>query len=228
MKGEEWTRRSLVKGMSVGVPALVLSGAATAAPAQMGSGFRPARHQLDAWLDEVPGQHRVFIDSATSFGAGDAVHYAGNLYRANQEAYSIDASDLAMVICFRHFATVFGYADAIWAKYGEQLSAVASFNDPDTGGAPSANLLDSDEASRSLPSMGDTITAQVERGAQFAICNAATRSFSRNIARATGGSVEDVYEELVANAIPNSRFVSAGVVATTRAQEYGYSLLYAG
>jgi len=41
-------------------------------------------------------------------------------------------------------------------------------------------------------------------------------------------SANAVFEELKDSVIPNSRFVSAGVIATTRAQEYGYSLLYAG
>ena len=35
-------------------------------------------------------------------------------------------------------------------------------------------------------------------------------------------------EDLSTNLIPNSRLVSAGVMAVTRAQEHGYSLLYAG
>ncbi|MGD8328082.1 MAG: hypothetical protein PVJ49_01520 [Acidobacteriota bacterium] len=229
MKDDVWTRRSLMRGMGAAVPAFAVGTAATAAPTQMPAGeFRPARHPLDAWLDQVPGQHRVFIDSATADGAGEAVLYANNLYRANREAYSIDADELAMVICFRHFATVFGYNDAVWAKYGELLSRLVDFNDPKTGEAAAANLLDSPDYGMSLPNMGNTIGAQADRGAQFAICNAATSFFSSNIAQEFGGSAEDVHEELVANAIPNSRFVSAGVIATTRAQEYGFSLLYAG
>jgi len=74
--------------------------------------------------------------------------------------------------------------------------------------------------------MGDTISAQVERGTQFAVCDAATRFLAGGVAEAIGGSADDVYEEFLANAIPNSRFVSAGVVAKTRSQEYGFSLLY--
>ena len=35
-----------------------------------------------------------------------------------------------------------------------------------------------------------------------------------------------IYKELVANIVPGSRMVSAGVVAVTRAQEYGYALIY--
>jgi hypothetical protein len=42
------------------------------------------------------------------------------------------------------------------------------------------------------------------------------------------GDAEAMYKTMAANAIASSRFVSAGVVALTRSQEYGYSLLYAG
>jgi intracellular sulfur oxidation DsrE/DsrF family protein len=36
-----------------------------------------------------------------------------------------------------------------------------------------------------------------------------------------------VHTELVANLVPNAHMVPAGVMALTRAQEYGYSFLYA-
>jgi len=35
-------------------------------------------------------------------------------------------------------------------------------------------------------------------------------------------------KELTANLVPNGHLVAAGVIATTRAQEYGYTLLVAG
>ncbi len=76
--------------------------------------------------------------------------------------------------------------------------------------------------------MGNTIDSLLERGTQFAVCNAATQFFAGQVSQATGIGSDEAYDELVASAIPNSRFVSAGVVAVTRAQEYGYSLLYAG
>jgi len=227
MKNDIWTRRSLMTGIGAAVPALALTPAVARAQ-NSAEGFRPARHELDAWMDALPGKHRVFIDSATPAGGAEAVLYANNLYAANQGAYSIDASDLAIVVCFRHFSTVFAYNDAMWAKYGEQLSNLVGFTDPKTDQHPTANLMDDDSYGLTLPNFGNTITAQVERGAQFAVCMAATRFFSGFIAEAHGETAEAVYEELVANAIPNSHFVFAGVVATTRAQEYGYSLLYAG
>lgn len=225
MKSNKWSRRALMAGIGATVTAFGVR--ITPAQAQTPAGrFRPTRHERDAWLDEMPGQHRVFIDSADAHGAGNAVLYANNLFRANQNAYSIDPQDVAIVVCFRHLATVFGYNDAMWAKYGEHFSRLVSFTDPNTDKAPSVNLYNAAGFRGALPNSGNTIDAQVERGAQFAICDAATRFFAGGVAQATGQASDDVYTELVANAIPNGRFVSAGVVAATRSQEYGYSLLY--
>jgi len=42
---------------------------------------------------------------------------------------------------------------------------------------------------------------------------------------ATKANGDAVYKELVANLVPNSHMVAAGVVAVNRAQEYGFTLL---
>ncbi|NKB87283.1 MAG: hypothetical protein GKS06_03560 [Acidobacteria bacterium] len=222
MKKDNWTRRSLMTGMGAAVPAMAL--APSAARAQ--DGFVPTRHALDAWLGEMTGQHRVFIDSATTHGGMEAVLYANNLFRTQEPAYGLMPSDLAIVICFRHFSTVFAYNHDMWAKYGEQFTELSGFDALDE--APSVNPVDTDEFADQLPSYGLTVSAHIENGVEFAVCDAATSFFSRGIAGATGGEASEIYEELKANAIPNSHFMSAGVVAMTRAQEYGYSLLYAG
>jgi hypothetical protein len=79
-----------------------------------------------------------------------------------------------------------------------------------------------------LDNGGDTLEKMRGRGVQFALCNAATRWYSGYIAGEVGGNAEEIYNEFVEHAIPASRFIHAGVFGTTRAQEYGYSLLYAG
>jgi hypothetical protein len=102
-----------------------------------------------------------------------------------------------------------------------------SFPDPATGKAPQINLMNS-AAHTNLANFGVTIDAMKAKGARVVICSAATQFAARVIAEQTGGEIDAIREELVAGAIDGSRFVSAGVVALTRAQEYGYSLLYAG
>ncbi|MFN3162688.1 MAG: hypothetical protein ACE37N_04215 [Pseudohongiellaceae bacterium] len=211
-------RRSLLTGVGVAaVTGLAASAASTSAQAQQGSGgFQPARHSKDAWMGELGGNHRVFVDSSTMPGGANALRYANNIMTAHEEDYEGEASDYAIIVCFRHTSTPYAFNDAIWAKYGGLLDRSA---DP----APTSNPMN--VASRA--NGNNSIPMIVDKGAQFAICHRATRSFSRMLSSATGTAYDDIYAELLANAIPNSRFVAAGVLAATRAQEYGYSLLYA-
>lgn len=216
MKDEEQIikgRRNLLTNLGVAAVAGVAASAAQAqqAPVQ----FQPARHPKDAWLAELGGEHRVLVDSSTTAGGANALRFANNIINAHIDEYEGKASDYAMVVCFRHMSTPYGYNDAIWAKYGAIFSRNAN-------PAPTSNPM-----MVHTPSNGDnSIPDSLEKGIQFAICNRATRKFSMALASATGQTAEAVYAELIANGIPNSRFVPAGVVAVTRAQEYGYSLLY--
>jgi hypothetical protein len=223
-------RRTLMTGVGIAVAGLVAtrSGAhAQTAPPRSSGGFVPARHRLDAWLDELPGTHRVFLDSGSANGGAEAVGYANNLYIATASAYAGEQADIAAVICFRHFSTPFGYNDAMWEKYGEDFHSLIQFPDPATGVAPKVNMLNS-TTHKTLGNRGVTIDALVAKGAHFAICNMATQLIASVAAGRTGGKTDDIHKELVANAVPNSHFVPAGVMALTRAQEYGYSLLVAG
>jgi hypothetical protein len=211
-------RRSLLTTMSVAaVAGLAASASPTAAQAQpQATGFQPARHDKDAWLNELPGSHRVFIDSSTMAGGPAGLWYANNMISAHEEEYDGQASDFALVVCFRHASTSYGYNDAIWAKYGAIFNRNA---DP----APGRNPL----STASAASGQNSIASSVARGIQFAICSRATRRLAGAIASATGGNAAEVFAELTAGGVPNSHFVPAGVLTATRAQEYRYSFLYA-
>ena len=212
-------RRTLLTNMSV---AAVAGLAATAGPvpaqaAEGTAGFQPKRHSKDSWLNELAGDHRVFVDSSTVAGGGSAIRFANNIIVSHIEEYDGKASDYAMVVCFRHASTPYGFGDALWAKYGELMNRDESIP------APSSNPMNTPNAY----SAQNTIPSLLAKGVNFAICSRATRGLSRRIATSTGASADEVYAELVAGAIPNSHFVAAGVLAVTRAQEYHYSLLYA-
>ena len=217
-------RRSLLTGM--GVAAAGMAVGATAANAKAG-GFEAARHDLDAWLGEMPGSHRAFVDSASAEGGATALHYARNILNANNGAYGGEDSDYAMIVCLRHYSTVFGYGDEVWKKYGKDLYNEAKFADPVSGGAPEINLMQATDRPL-MPNNGATIDYLRGRGVEFAICDAATHYFANYLSAAGHGEADELYKELVASAIPDSRFVSAGVMAVTRAQEYGYSYLFSG
>ena len=49
----------------------------------------------------------------------------------------------------------------------------------------------------------------------------------RAIAQAVGGTSDEIYKEITSNLLPNAHMVPAGIVAVSRAQEYGYTFVSA-
>lgn len=236
MSGEgtraEMARRWFLARIGLGAGAL---GAGVIAPPAAGalgleaqaateSSWKPARHAQDDWFDKLSGSHRYVIDAASADGFGWALWFAGNYYAANQDAYGIKDSDLAVVIVARHKATSFAYSDAIWAKWGKQLSEQADFVDPKTKEQPKANWYAGPGDGSQLSGKMDPL---LKHGVQFAVCQMSTRAIATRIAKANGLELDAVVKEIVANLVPNSRMVPAGVVAVNRAQERGYSYLLA-
>ncbi|MEO6444128.1 MAG: hypothetical protein ABIZ91_04260 [Gemmatimonadaceae bacterium] len=199
-----------------------------ARPSRRADDFRPARHAQDDWLDAVPGSHRFFFDATTPTGAGEAITFASNYYVANKSGYGLEPSDLAVVICLRHWATPFAFNDAIWKKYGTFMAERIKFNDPATQAAPLLNVYQATNYGMQLPNRGTTLDAMVARGTHFAICDMAARAFAGIIAGKTGSKSDDVYAELKASVLGNAHFAAAGIVAVNRAQERGYSVQYIG
>ncbi len=221
------SRRAVLFGVGSAVVAAGLG--VRSASAQTSSAFKPAIQPEDAWLDQRPGKHRTIIDAATPNGAGEAFLYAGNLYNANKATYAGGGdADMAIVVCLRHFATAFAYSDTVWAKYGKTMSTMLGFTDPKTKEAPSTNLYNSVAYGLSLPNLGTTIDAVTKRGVYFAVCDTATHFVAGQMAGMLKVSADEIYKDLSTNLIPNSRLVAAGVLAVTRAQEHGYSVLHAG
>lgn len=213
---------------AVAAGAAVVSAASNAAQATAPTtGFTPARHALDAWMGEMLGVHRAFLDTSTTNGGITALNYAHNLLLVQVDDYGGTESDYALVVCYRHQSTPLGYNDAMWAKYSEAFSTFMGLTDSRTEKPFTVNPLDipgrADFASR-----GHTLSEMAGRGVRYAVCNRATHSVSGFVARATGGNADAIYAELAANLIADARMVPAGVTAATRSQEYGFSLLYAG
>jgi intracellular sulfur oxidation DsrE/DsrF family protein len=226
MEPVQSARRSMLSGVGAAIAAIAFGSKRAAAQAPAES-FRPARHQQDEWMSQVPGKHRTIIDCATVSGAGEGMLYANNLYVGNRNGYQLNESDVAVVVCLRHVATAFAYNDAIWGKYGQALSSFLQFVDPKTKQPPSTNLLNSPDYGMALPNFGNSIASLVKRGTHFAVCEMATRRISGQLAGAAKAEPQAVFKELSANLIPNGHLVAAGVVAINRAQEFGYTLLTA-
>lgn len=222
------TRRSFLSGLGAALGAVGIGAGRAQAQTPAAAGFKPARHAQDDWLAQLPGKHRVVIDAVQPNSAGAAVLYAANLFATNKSAYSLEDKDLGIVIVMRHNASPFALNDAAWAKYGKALSAALDFTDPKTKQPPATNLYNAKGYGLALTNLGNTIDSVIQHGAVIAICELATHFAASQVAKAANSTPDAVYNDFKANALPNSRFVSAGVVTVTRAQELGYSLIYAG
>jgi intracellular sulfur oxidation DsrE/DsrF family protein len=224
-------RRSFLTRLSVGATAFVaaVAGQSTLAGAQSGAGasWQPARHELDDWMDKLPGKHRFVFDTISADGFGIALPFSNNYYRGNQAGYGLGDSDIAVIIVARHNSTPFAYSDAMWAKYGEPIAKKAGFMDPKTKAVPKSNLFNAAGYGDALANRGVALDALLKRGVHLAVCQLATRAYAGEIAMAVGSTTENIYAELTSNLVSNSHIVPAGIVAVNRAQERGYSFVHA-
>ena len=210
-------RRYFLARMGTGMTVLGAAVATTTTPALAAqaverTGWQPERHTQDDWFDQIPGKHRLVFDTTIQAGLSSALTYATNYYNANSSSYGLQNTDLAVVIIARHTSTPFAYNDAIWEKYGVQISDFV-----DRGKEPSMRN-----------NFGRQLTTLTGRGAHLAVCQLATRAIAGSIARGVKGNADDIYNEIAANLIPNSHLVPAGIVAVNRAQERGYTLVHGG
>jgi intracellular sulfur oxidation DsrE/DsrF family protein len=105
---------------------------------------------------------------------------------------------------------------------------LTKIKDPKTAKAPAINLLRTPGYGMQLNNLGTTIDDVIKRGVRFAVCDTATHFTAMQLAQATKQDADAVYKDLKANTIPSSHYVSAGIVATNRAQERGYTLAHCG
>jgi len=229
MAHERMDRRTLLHGVGAATAGLVVGSvhlsaqavppaqAATQAPAA--TTFQPMRHPQDAWLDAVPGKHRVVLDAVSPDGAAQGIGYSNNVFNANRTGYALENPDIALVLVLRHHATAFAFNNGMWKKYGKVFADLTNYKHPTDPGPPVSNPRNSGER----PPL-DRLTA---RGAHIIVCGLATGLYAGQIA-GEGGDRAAVYKELESNMVANAHMMSAGVVGITRAQEYSYSMIYVG
>ena len=217
-------RRTVVAAIGPGVVAL---GAVTAPrdASAKDSRWQPTLEKDDDWM-EIPSRHRIVFDATSSEGAAHSLFFARNFISVNQSDYGIGQSQLATIIILRHMATVFGYNDEIWAKYGKTLSNMSNFTDPKTKEAPTRNLYDVKGFGPGLANADATVSELAGQGVHFAVCGAATQRVAAMVAAETKSDAEVIRRELVSHLVPNGRIVAAGIVAVNRAQERGYAVSY--
>lgn len=208
-------RRSFLTRFNAGAASLAALAFGSMAMAQTkpaGGVFQPEKHAQDDWIDQIPGKHRMVIDTTSQPAFGNGTLFASNFIIANGD-YGLTAKDIAVILVARHQSTGLAYTNDMWAKYGATLASdlPAAMQQP----APKAN-----------PAM-QSIDGLVKQGVQFAVCSMATRRLAGMIAKATNGKQDDIFKELTSNLVPNARMAAAGIIAVNRAQERGYTLVTA-
>ncbi len=178
--------------------------------------------EMDRWFAGMKGTYKAIYDCASVSGAAGGVAFARNLAKFSAEQLGTKDSDNSIVVCFRHFATPFGYSDAMWAKY-PQMDVALKADDPKTKLPTTRNWLLHDLW---LEMSGTDIPSVVAHGGQFAICGAATEFLSKMLAGPTGDA-KKIEADLSANLIAGARMAPAGVVALQRAQKAGFTNTYA-
>jgi intracellular sulfur oxidation DsrE/DsrF family protein len=211
-------RRSFLSRFAVGA---AVFGSAFSAGALLPSTARAERaprtggHPEDAWLDDLKGMHKIIYDGVTTDNGFNGWFYARNFLIANALGYKMKDSDCSVVVSVRHLSTVYGFNDAMWAKY--PLGEIVKLTDPATSKAPVKNLH-----------VGDA-KELADRGIQLAVCGLATSFFAGELAKKGGGTAADIEKEMKANlVVPQARIVPAGVVVVSRAQEHGFTYTYVG
>src|SRR6478752_7090893 len=175
---------------------------------------RGPTHPADAWLDDLTGQHKNIYDCTSVENGPTGWTFARNFLTANTgPIYQLKDSDVNAIVCVRHQASVFGFNDAMWAKY--KLGESQKVNE---GGVPATKNAHA-----------NTAIDLANRGVIVAVCGMALSRIARTVSRDAGLSAADVEADLKANLVtPTARVVAAGVIVTNRAQEKGFSYTYVG
>jgi len=171
-------------------------------------------HPADAWLDDLKGQHKNIFDCTSVENIAMGWAFARNFLTANTgPIYQLKDTDVNAIVCVRHSSSVFGFNDAMWAKY--KLGESQKVNE---GGVPATKNP-----------QANTANELAKRGVIVAVCGMATTRIARTVAGDAGMSAADVEADLRANLVtPTARVVAAGVIVTNRAQEKGFTYTYVG
>jgi hypothetical protein len=182
----------------------------------------------DAWLDQGGRRHRIIFDTTSIQGAGEALNFADNFYKANQSGYGIPGKDLSVVIVLRHYSAVFGFNDAAWAKFGASFSDFCQLAGLGIKTPATENPYDANPPDPKLFGEGRRLSGVAGRGARYAVCEVASQGVAFMVSKATGADTSAVLDEMKANLIPGAVMVPAGIVTFSRAQEHGYTVSSCG
>ena len=218
-------RRSFVAHLASGAAAVGAVSALGCGPAGSAAAASqpPKLDELEQWLATFKGANKCLYDCVQAAGASDGILFARNLLTLSHDKLGTTDADMSIIVSFRHFATPFGYNDAMWTKY-PAFAELLKFDDPTTKKPARRNVPLHDEvegfSDASLPGLKS-------HGVQFTVCGAAT-TFIAGVLAGKTGDAKAIEAELLANLVPGARVVPAGVVVVQRAQKSGFAYTFAG
>jgi intracellular sulfur oxidation DsrE/DsrF family protein len=156
----------------------------------------------------------MIFDCTSVENGGTGWTFARNFLTANTgPIYQLKDSDINAIVCVRHSSSVYGFNDAMWAKY--KLGESQKVND---GASPATKNPHANVAND-----------LAKRGVIVAVCGMATTRIARTVAGDARMTATDVEADLRANLVTSTaRVVAAGVIVTNRAQEKGFTYTYVG
>lgn len=214
-------RRSFLARLGIGAAALPVLGSAACAPTAENAAAAPA-DELETWLSGMKGSQKLVFDCLQGSGGLDGILFARNFLKYSQDKLGTTDADMSVIVSFRHFATPYGYNDAMWAKY-PQFASLLKADDPKTKKPAARNVPLHDEVQGFS---GATLPGLAARGVKFTVCGAATEVIAGMLAGK--GDAKAVEAELLANLVPSCRVVPAGVVVLQHAQKAGFAYTFAG
>jgi intracellular sulfur oxidation DsrE/DsrF family protein len=211
--------------------ALPLKNLRAAAPAAQGG--------ADAWLAEVPGQHRCFFDFNAHKNGVPLLHIL-NYINTYMQAHGAQAGQVGAVGSFYGIgggsSIALGFDDATWAKYGlgEYLNLKDASGRPYTRNVfhrpteADGHLLSQAMNVPALPMFGGAMVAcgienLQKMGTKFLMCNNALGAWTFELAARGKGEQATIAADLLQHLLPNVTIVPAMVVAIERAQAAGVS-----
>jgi len=242
MSDERETPRREFLGQ-VAASAIVLSGAACAAPAAATQAPAPAPTAPnntnvsagsqgsppvapstwdDSWFGKLTAKHKAVFDSP-EVNEGLVLANATGYIRGMRDAIGAGENDVQTVVVIRHAAVVMLFNDAMWQKYeiGKARNVKA------LRGGEFATKNEYAGTATPRPTDGSTDRPQpnlawlASRGHIILGCDLAVRNLAGILARHVNGQSRAVYADMTANMLPGVILQPTGVYACHRAQEAG-------
>jgi hypothetical protein len=172
-----------------------------------------------SWFEKLKGKHKQVFDLGSfDLSVDSPLRQPVTYLSAHREVSHLEPpDDINVVVAISHKAFPMNAPDALWEKY--KIGEHWNIKDPSTGGPSTRNIFLGKETDRGTA----TVRGLQARGVVFWQCNFALGAIASELAKARGGSAQDIRADLAANLLPGVRLVPAHTWALGHVQERGFT-----